>query len=138
MTNRFLPLLLLLVGFFSCATANKAHQALGGNWQLTHFPAGGKQFAETAAERQPEISFNMAEKRVSGSTGCNRFFGPYSLTKNRLSVGSNLGLTKMGCPEYDEQVFLNALHRVNNFTVNGNQLQLLQDKEVLMTFSRRP
>lgn len=137
MKNILLPLCLLFVVLLSCATANKAHQALSGNWQLSLFTGGDKSFAETFGQRRPQISFNASQKQVSGTTGCNRFFGPYTLNNNQLSFGSNLGLTKMACPDYDEQVFLTALQQVTNYRITNNQLELLAGDAVLMTFTRQ-
>src|SRR5215203_638397 len=100
----------LLAAFYfsllSCST-NKATlitppEALQGRWELTLFSSGGKEFAELFSQRHPELEFNTAEKRVTGTTGCNQLSGSYTVSGSSFQFGSNLALTKMACLPYDE------------------------------------
>src|SRR5690242_13082597 len=55
----------------------------------------------TASERRPHLVFG-ADGRVSGSDGCNRLTGPYSVNgSNGLAFGPLAG-TRMACPGTDE------------------------------------
>ncbi|KPQ02215.1 MAG: Heat shock protein [Idiomarinaceae bacterium HL-53] len=59
--------------------------------------------------------------RLTGSTGCNRYFGQYQLSGEGISI-SQLGMTRMACaPEVArfEQRFTQQLRRVNQFTVDA-------------------
>ncbi|MGV3657003.1 MAG: META domain-containing protein [Chitinophagaceae bacterium] len=133
----FLALTLFSVMLLSCATASKAPAALNGTWALSVFPSGDKTFAEIFGQRRPEITFDASQKQVSGTTGCNRFFGPFTLNKDRISFGSNLGLTKMACPEYDEFIFVNALQQADRYKIAGDQLELLSGDVILMSFTKK-
>ncbi|TVP52537.1 MAG: META domain-containing protein [Halomonadaceae bacterium] len=69
------------------------------------------------------------EGRVSGHSGCNRFFGQYQLTGEGLTIGS-LGSTKMACPGDPMTVeahFLEQLQQVTLFDLKtDNNLQKLR------------
>lgn len=110
---------------------------LNGDWELVLFPAGGKEFAEIFGQRKPELQFDALNKRVSGTTGCNRISGQYTRDTTMFRFADNLLMTKMACPGYDENVFLETMNKVNRALINGNQLSFLQDSTVLMTFAKR-
>ena len=71
-----------------------------------------------------------AEGRLSGHGGCNRFFGSYEITDDRVSVGP-LGATRMACPGPVmelEMAFMSALEQAGGFTRDGTRL-VLTDKQ---------
>lgn len=122
----------------SCSTSrNSAEQLnnLNGNWTLTVFPNQGKSFAELFSMKVPDLQLDVPNRKVSGSTGCNRASGGFTLDGEEFKFG-NLATTKMGCPGYDEMIYLDALGRVNRFTLNGDQLSFYQDSNLLMTFMK--
>ena len=45
------------------------------------------------------ITFDTKEMRVAGCNGCNRFFGPYSVSGGKAVVLKNLATTMMACPD---------------------------------------
>ena len=66
---------------------------------------------------------------VTGSTGCNRFTGPYSLDGDTLELGA-VASTRMACaPPADavEREFLAALDRVVRWRFDAEGLVLLGD-----------
>lgn len=76
--------------------------------------------------------------RVTGSAGCNRYVGSYTLAGNSLSIGS-LGSTKMSCPGegimQQESTCLALLGRTAGFTITGNRLSLADMQgTTLLTF----
>lgn len=81
-------------------------------------------------------TFNPDEAEVSGSSGCNHYFGDYKVTGSELSV-FNIGWTEMACltPEgvmEQEQLFLSMLTAAERFQVQEGQLTLfLADDQVL-------
>jgi heat shock protein HslJ len=81
-------------------------------------------------------TFNPDEAEVSGSSGCNHYFGDYKITGSGLSL-SNIGWTEMACltPEGVmelEQLFLSMLTAAESFQVQEGQLTLfLADDQVL-------
>jgi heat shock protein HslJ len=121
----------------SCSSSRNTAQLseLDGNWQLTVFPNATKPFAEFFSMKMPEMQLT-SDRRVSGSTGCNRITGGFSIDGEAFKF-NNLATTKMGCPGYDENVYMDALNRVNRFRLNADQLSLYQDSTLLMTYVKK-
>ena len=67
------------------------------------------------------------DRRVSGSAGCNGYFGPATGAEGQLAVGL-LGATRMYCnPEglmAQEGAYLSALEKATAYRIVGGQLQL--------------
>lgn len=83
------------------------------------------------------ITFDDVAKKVSGFAGCNRFFGSYSTDKNAITFGE-LASTKMYCEGIMdvEDHLLNALAKVNTFSVKNNQINLSNDNSILIEASK--
>jgi heat shock protein HslJ len=78
-------------------------------------------------EVAPSAAFE--DGRVAGSTGCNRYTGPYTVDGTSLQLGP-LAVTLMAClPPRDavERAFVAALERVAGWRVEGGELSLLDD-----------
>ena len=96
----------------------------------------------TVAERQPEphLMLQSDQKRVTGSTGCNRLAGSYSIEGERLVLGRTAS-TRMACVQGMEQEgsFLDALAAVTRWRVDGQQLHLMDDRgDTVASFESRP
>jgi len=128
-------ILAVVVISISCGSSRKATAELNGNWELVMFPSSSKTLDELFTMKRPELQ--LEDGRLSGTTGCNRLNGTYSVSGSNIQFGPNLALTKMGCPNYDENIFLEAFNKVNHYLLKNNELQLLQDSSVLMTFGKR-
>ena len=107
------------------AFAQKGDEPLENTyWKLTELGDA----AVVVAERQREAHFILhpADKRVSGSGGCNRITGSYTLEADRLGFGRMAG-TMMACAAgmETEQAFLGALQRVARARIKQQQLELL-------------
>jgi heat shock protein HslJ len=80
-----------------------------------------------------------ADGRVSGSGGCNRFTGSYTLDGDTLGVGP-LASTKMMCPEAvmaQEDGFFQALGDVDQVAVSGSFLVIhFEGSEQPLKFTR--
>lgn len=67
------------------------------------------------------------EQRVSGSAGCNRYFGSAQLEPGKVAIGS-LASTRMACaPDAvmtQENQYLQALEAAKSFDVRGDELRL--------------
>jgi len=94
-------------------------------WKLTHL---GDAPVAAPPERQREAHFILhpADKRVSGSGGCNRFTGGYELAGDRLSFG-RMAATMMACADAmdSEKAFLSALQQAARARVQAQRLELL-------------
>lgn len=104
-------------------------------------PAGGADLQDTRwvlvtlegesplPDRAPSAEF--AEDQISGSTGCNTYFGTYEVSGDELSIGA-IAVTEMWCMEPEdvmdqEQAFLAALASVTSYRLAGERLELLDD-----------
>ncbi|WP_246125952.1 META domain-containing protein [Bizionia myxarmorum] len=85
-----------------------------------------------AGESDQDIHFMLNSKtmRVSGFSGCNTFMGTYKLEDgNRISF-SELGSTRMACPDskIDEAAILSVFETADNFRITNNTLELNKAK----------
>jgi heat shock protein HslJ len=66
--------------------------------------------------------------RVTGSGGCNRYFGPYERAGGAIRIGPLAG-TRMACPEppgaaEQEAAFLAAMERATTWSIGADRLEL--------------
>lgn len=87
----------------------------------------------------PSLRFYGSNETFSGFTGCNRMSGRYTMSgRNAINFSDAAASTKMVCiGDYDEQSFLDLLHKVNAFKSSNGQLQLMDGETVLLTFKRK-
>ena len=82
-------------------------------------------------------SATFAEGMVTGSTGCNRFRGSYTLDGDSLELGE-VAMTAMACPppaDAVEREYAGALESVRAWRTEGDELVLLDgDGADLLTF----
>lgn len=77
--------------------------------------------------------------RITGSAGCNRFSGNYTLSGNDLTT-SQVAATRKSCgPDIDRQetVFLSYLERPIRFYVMGDALHVERDRTPILVARRR-
>ena len=67
------------------------------NWVLTDWTVNGNSNI-ISTEKPITIEFDELNKKISGSAGCNQYFGNYKLREGVLSTGP-LGSTMMYCTE---------------------------------------
>jgi heat shock protein HslJ len=72
-----------------------------------------------------KITAAFEESRLSGSSGCNQYFGSYQTDGGNLSIGE-IGLTMMFCTPVElmdqEAEYLRALANISSYKIIGNQL----------------
>lgn len=75
--------------------------------------------------------------RVSGMGDCNRFFGGYeAATQSGAMKIDNLASTRMMCPNQQmESQFLAMLQSIDSYTLDGPQLMLFRNSELVAVFS---
>ena len=103
---------------------------VGPTWRLVAFGD------DRAAVSGATLTFG-ADGRVSGSTGCNRFFGQYTLAPSGALALSQVGSTRMACPGpamAQEGRFLAALGTATQAVVDGGRLTLVSAEDALLTF----
>jgi heat shock protein HslJ len=87
------------------------------------------------------IEFNEADKRLSGYSGCNRFFSPITTDAKGAIVLGKIGATMRMCVEpYRmelEHDFLNQLDDYRSLNTKGNELLLVGRTGDVLVFGRR-
>ena len=96
----------------------------GTRWLLVEL--GGKPVASTDPEEAPDLEFAAGERKVTGSTGCNRLTGTYEINGAKLKF-SPLATTRRFCAAAaaTEQAFLAALTATDAYRVSDEQLELI-------------
>jgi len=77
------------------------------------------------------ITAAFSEGEVTGQSGCNSYFGPYTLDGNALQFDM-IGMTEMACLEPEglmdqEMAYLGALQAVAEARLVDGQLEMLDD-----------
>lgn len=92
-----------------------------------------------ASEGQVYIYLQQEGDKLSGSDGCNRFFGSYDLSGSSLQFHS-VAQTMMACrgafTEHEAE-FIEALKLVTSYQIADGVLQLKVDDRVLARFQAR-
>lgn len=107
---------------------------LTGRWTLASF-------GEDAAKETdfinglPELQFNVIEKKVSGSTGCNRLSGGFKASEEGSLSFLPLATTRMFCEGKGESKFLNTLQQVDHYKMEGDKLLLTKGEVVVLSFT---
>lgn len=110
----------------------------GTSWRLS-------EYLDESGELQPVIpgtviNVRFADGKVSGSAGCNRYFGGYtSGENNQLLFDGQMGATQMACEEpvaIQERRYLALLSGVNSRKIDDGMLLLLDKQgQLVLKFS---
>lgn len=131
-TDRFIPafedrqpLELLLVRVAGGAHANDVGLR-NTYWKLIRLGESPVQVGEGQSE--PHLILAEGNTQVSGSGGCNRFTGGFTLEGDKLRF-SRMASTMMACVDGMEQEgrFLADLAKVTRYRIAGDRLELLDD-----------
>lgn len=84
------------------------------------------------------IEFDEAKSKISGFSGCNRYFGSYTTSKDSITIGPIASTRKfcIGKANDIEFKFQKALGSVNKFKLQNDIIILLNNDEVLITAKR--
>lgn len=108
---------------------NEAPALSGTQWKLVELQG-------EAPVEGTTITAHFDDGRVTGSGGCNRYFGGFTTQGSNIEL-SQLGSTRMACAEaamVQEDAYLRALTTAQSFNVHGGHLVLEADDEVLAIF----
>ena len=100
-------------------------QLEGTAWELTTYNNGENAMVSVNADTFVSASFDDGD--ISGSAGCNNYFGTYEATEDTISIGP-LASTMMLCPDpvnEQEQLFLAALESAATYQIIANRLELI-------------
>ncbi|GGW53325.1 heat shock protein HslJ [Winogradskyella epiphytica] len=98
-------------------------------WVITTLE-GADMTNKEVSEQEIYFTLDSESKRISGNAGCNTFMGTYTLEEgNRISF-SELGLTRMMCPDMkiEESQILSVFELADNFTIADGKLSLNKAK----------
>jgi putative lipoprotein len=107
-------------------------------WKLTRL--GDQDIVASENQRQPYIVLDSSNHRVTGSGGCNRLTGSYTLEKQTIHFGP-IASTMMACPSGmdHEGSFLHALDKSHGWKIQGNELELQDENGAfLLRFEAAP
>jgi heat shock protein HslJ len=111
---------------------------LAGTWQLNSIIGAATPIAELYPDKKPTLVFDLANKKVSGNTGCNGFNGPLKIDSNKINFTAPMAMTKMFCPGQGENVFMDNLKKVDTWSVtNDTSLNLTEGDNTIMRFSKK-
>lgn len=112
--------------------------SLAGTWELDYVANySGETFTQLYPSEKPTITFNVDEKKVTGNSSCNNFFGSFTQNNTRNINFGPLGMTRKACPGNGESVFIQGLEKVNTFAVSGNTLTLITGDIAIMRFRKK-
>jgi len=80
------------------------------------------------------ISFDRSINKVSGYSGCNRYFGSFSLEGKKLTF-TQMGSTRKMCfgdANKTENEFLQLLDQIKTFSFENNTLNLISNGNILI------
>ena len=120
------------------AASTTPEPGLAGAWKLVAL--GDVPLASSGpSDDVPTLEFDAARRRLSGSTGCNRFFGTYTPDAPGRVKLDPAGMTRMACPDpvsEREKAFLDALRAADAYRIDGEALELLHDGRFVARFAR--
>lgn len=107
----------------------------GTDWELTEI--NGAPAPTGAGTRQATIRFDADTARVGGFSGCNRYFGTYTLDGTALRFGA-VGMTKMACAQGMEleQQLAAVLAATRRYELAERELTLFGDAGAVAKFVR--
>jgi heat shock protein HslJ len=131
--------MIFTISLGSCDETKKVIDA-AGNVQISGNYSVSKIDGKTIGSNKPTISFTALDKAVNGNTGCNSFFGKYSLDLYALSF-SEIASTEMACDAHimkTENDFLQALRNTGSYSLENEVLVLYSknDRSILLEAQR--
>ena len=105
-------------------TAKQTDSAnLAGEWYLQPVLP-----SDTVTGHIPKLSFDLAQKKFKGFTGCNEMNGRFSILANTLSFDKDISVTKIACEGFNEKDFIINLLRVTGYQIKNGILTLQINK----------
>ncbi|PSW20698.1 META domain-containing protein [Photobacterium sanctipauli] len=123
---------LFLMGCEAEVTQGFSEKNLQQSWVLTKVDGKDIQIAEPRTV--PGMAID-ADLKVSGFSGCNRFFGQLEVTEGNKLRLNGMGSTKMMCIQDDqatvEAIMTQSLQEWNNAALENNILTLTSEQHIL-------
>ncbi|MDX1416888.1 MAG: META domain-containing protein, partial [Candidatus Promineifilaceae bacterium] len=109
------------------ATSAPSNPLAGTSWNVSSYNNGRGAVVSVLEGTTLSITFS-ADGQVSGSSGCNNFFGSYQVNGSSITIGA-LGGGQVFCAEPEgvmeqESEFQSALQSAATFSVSGGRLEM--------------
>ena len=91
------------------------------------------------ADTEITATFKSEEGQVTGSAGCNSYFGSYEVNDDNLSIPGPIGATEMSCGEQkdtQEREYLSVLQAAKSYEIEDGKLTVNCDNRVLIFKSK--
>ncbi|MFM2266805.1 MAG: hypothetical protein RL757_246 [Bacteroidota bacterium] len=112
----------------------KPKHMLEGNYVFSGFDSG-----MSAGYLIDNLSMKIEGDRVSGSAGCNNYFGSCTVGKNKSVTFSKIGETKKMCSEelmQTEEHLVKQLGKATRYTIEADRVSFWAGEEPLCTFKK--
>ncbi|HXV70157.1 MAG TPA: META domain-containing protein [Acidimicrobiia bacterium] len=123
---------MLVTVFLAACGGGVEDDPTGRTWQLV-------ELERSALVEATSIDLTIDDEQASGSSGCNSYTGPASVSDGEMALGPDFAVTFMACGEEvmsQEQRYLEALTRVTAYEMASTQLTLKDAQGiVLLTFN---
>jgi heat shock protein HslJ len=121
----------------SAEAAEAAKSIEGPIWRLTDLRGLDP---SVLRDMTPPVTAGFKAGRISGFSGCNQFFGPYTLDRDRVTIGPLAG-SMMACDQPRMKVE-NAVHAALagtfRYVLSDDSLTLLSGNEAILKFRAEP
>lgn len=127
---------LSLLSMQSCSSIKPINKAqLQGYWVLKTMETNSADFLFEGPT--PNLKFDFEKNMVSGSGGCNRYSGGFTLSDKNEFSAPNLASTMMACMNKNsEPDFLKLLSTNAILEVNGDMLTFTQNGKIVLQFAK--
>jgi copper homeostasis protein (lipoprotein) len=95
---------------------------IGKHWRLVELQEKSIT-SESGQGKEAFLLLHEEGNRITGNGGCNHFFGTYELLDGNGIRISQIGATKMMCPDMEQETtFFRTLESVNNYAIQNETL----------------
>lgn len=119
--------------------APQSRALVGTNWQANGINNGRNAVVSLVAGTSVTLQF-QSDGRLAGSAGCNNYTAAYEADSSRIRISGAAATRKMCAGEgvmEQEQAFLRALEAATTVRIEGNRLELRDDKGALQVGAAR-
>jgi heat shock protein HslJ len=131
-----LVFLLVTIGLTGCESETTAVE--NTKWLLLRYGTQEMNLQAVIEGTEITATFNSKENQLTGSAGCNTYYGNYQINKKQLSI-SMLAWTEMACLEPEgvmeqEQQYLSTLQLAESYTIEDSELTVLCSNSWVLLF----
>jgi len=130
-------LLICFLSVFSCVAKQTPVQSnfpfFGTQWQLVEL--NNEKIKPKNNIKTPFIRFSETDRKITGNTGCNSFFGSFPSKDAPLDLGP-IGMTRMACQDWMENEinFLTMLENATGYEIVQNMLLIQSGQKISARF----